>query len=363
MTRRDVIGMVLISLACASGCVEERKKKPDHVVQQEQRKKQRVAAQKKKKAEQARNKKPKEKGEDESWPGPVRLAFYNLYTAKISQWPSSARALAMFGPDAIPAMKRLIKNPRQPGKKKALVSFLLVQMHMFRPEALTHMARDEEVPFARRGAIEALAIIGNAQTKQVLAAIRQELKNAPRPRPQAKKDSHGHQGHGHGPGGHGQEKPDPRAKTDPFKPIIDFIDRAQKSGSSWGYSSKQLAVLDSVFHAKSKMELKVAMDWIKDFSLEDGMVAMMRSPVVRPIVHTELTKRLVQLASSKPKKYRDYCEPGYPQMLRMLAAKKLLDGKNKDDRLYLKKLAANGRDPIAPFLQNILAGRTPFAPR
>ena len=348
------------------GCKQEPRKKPDHVIQQEARKKEKAQAAKNKKSEVKKAKAKheakakKEDAEELSWPGPVRLAFYNLYTAKIPQWPASARRLALMGLPAVPAMKRLLQNKRQPVKKKALVSFLYVQLHVFRPQALTMLARDEDLPFTRRGAIEALANIGNAQTKKALAAIRHELENAPRPKAAPKKKAHGHAGHGHEGHGHGTSGAVPReALTRPFGPIIDFIDRSQKVSNPCGYDAKQLAVLYSVFHAESQMKLKVALDWVKDDSVEAGLVSMLRSPVTRPQIHTALIKRMVVLAMAKPKKLRDYCEPGFPQMLRMLSAKKLLDGKKPSDRAYLQKLASNPRDPMSSFLKAILSGKMP----
>lgn len=363
----QIVLLPLCILLTVSGCKQEPKKKPDHVIQQEAREKEKALAAKKAKAAQAKKpkKSPEEKKkdlEDHGWPGPVRLAFYSLYTAQITQWPAASRRLALLGLPAVPAMKRLLKNKRQPVKKKALLSFLYVQLHMFRPEALTMMARDEDMPFARRGAIEALSAIGNDQTKKSLTAIVSELKAAPPPKaPPSKTKGHaGHDHASHAGRGHGASGPeDKEAKKRPFGPIIDFIVRAQKNPTPWGYNASQLAVLDSVFHAESQMKLKVAMDWIKDDAVEDGMLAILRSPVTRPPIHTSVIKRLIELAANKTKKFKDYCEPGFPQMLRMLAAKKLLDQKKTANRKYLEQLARNQRDPIAPFLNAILSGKQP----
>lgn len=366
MNRHADFVFVALALSLAlAGCKQEPTKKPDHVIQQERQKKEKALTAKKQ-AQEKKSKKGVEgkKGaakqdEDMTWPGPIRLAFYRLHTAKIPQWPSTARQLAILGLPAVPAIKRLLANKRQPVKKKALVSFLYVQLYMFRPEALTMIARDENTPFARRGSIEALATIGNKESKQSLAALRAELKDAPRPKAASRKPG-GHAGHDHSAHGHGASGRLPAdAAKRPFGPIIDFIKRAEKTATPWGYDAKKLAVLDSIFHAESKMKLKVALDWIKDDSTDDGLLAMLRSPVTRPQIHTAVIKHMVALAATKPKKFRDYCEPGYPQMLRMLAAKKLLDRKNPADRRFIQKLAANPRDPVSPFLQAILSGKMP----
>ena len=362
MNRPTLLVPILpVILFVLPACQQEIKKKPDHVLQQEQRKKQKEAEAKKRKVAKAKEKTTakKEDDEDNSWPGPVRLAFYKLYTAQITEWPDASRRLALLGLPAVPAIKRLLINKRQPNKKKALVSLLYVQMHMFRPQALTMMARDESMPFVRRGAIEALARIGNVETRKALKAVRHELENA-RP-PKVKKKTHSQDdGHGHGHGSAGPPTADELKR--PFGPIIDFIVHAEKNIPALGFSASQLAVLDSVFHAESGMKLKVALDWITDDSLELGLLEILRSPVTRPQIHMAVIKRMV--ASATPKKFRDYCEPGYPQMLRMLAAKKLLDLKQPADRKFLQKLAGNSRDPISSFLNTILSGKQPaFIPQ
>ncbi len=349
-----------------SGCKQKPVKKPDHVIQQEAKKKEKEAEAKKAKAE-AKKKPKKKKDEDETWPGPVRLAFYNLHTAPVTQWSVASRRLGLLGMPAVPAFKRLLKNQRQPMKKKGMVAYLLVQLYMFRPEGLTNLARDEEMPFARRGAIEALAIIGNKDTKKAMAAMRQELASAKHKAPKkGEKKAHGHghghehgHGHGHEHGAPGKSKPSAAAKKRPFGPMIDFIKKAEEGVKPWKYDARQLAVLDSVFHAESEMKLKVALAWVKDDSLEQGLMAILRSPVTRPQIIMATIKHLVTLAQKKPANLRGYCEPGYPQMLRMLAAKKLLDLKKPADRAYLQKLAANPRDPVAPFLRAILSGKMP----
>lgn len=349
--------VTLMTCSLLASCVQKKERKvPEHVVQQKQREaqlKQKTVAAKKEHQETV---KKSHNTEDKLWPAPVRLAFYQLYGAKIGQWPAAARQLAMLGLPAVPALERMAKNHRQPIKKRAIVSFLLVQIYSFRPEALLKLARQEELPFARRAAIESLARIGNPQTIKMLATIRKELKDAPPPKPAKPKREHSH--------GHGQTQhpPHPSEKTDPFGPMIDFIDQAVRNTPRLAYTSRQLALLDSVLHAKSPMELKVALEWLKDLTLEQGLMLIMRSPITSRQVHRAVLERTVHLAAAQPDKLRQYCKRGAPQPLRIAAVARLLAGKKPADRAWLKKISNDSTDPLVLYLRALLKGRRPQVP-
>lgn len=318
-----------------SGC--EKKKVPEHVIQQQAREV-REAERKKKLAQEV--KKPRE---EDMWPAVVKEAYYRLFLASDLQVTTHAQALAQQGQQAVPALKFFLgKSTMKSKRKRALVSFMLVDLHMFRPVELAALTREWKLPIVQRAAIEGLVRIGSDRSKELLAKIKKEATGGGLDRHDTKgaePEGHGHE-HGHG----AKEKVE-------LGPLTTFIDQVH-TRDKWGLSDEQLKQLDQLLQVRLESEVAGALKLIGDRSLEPGLLHMLRSPVVLPGTQLAVADKLVELNG---KRVRQLCGPESPMMLRVHAARKMIEGGAPADLAFLKKLAGRAKDPFAPVLSRLLA--------
>jgi hypothetical protein len=304
--------------------------------------------------------KPDAKPEEMSWPEEVREDAYRLYTARLHYANPAAVRLAQHGLDAVPAMIKVVTSKYQPVKKVAFVSMLIVELHIFRPDDLIRLASMDGLPFVQRAAIEALARLRLKRTEKALdaltAALKKlalELKQNPKlarrlkgPPTKGHPPHAGHKaGHGHGP---------QAGQVDPTVPLLRFLEQARHEKRAWNYSESELKALDRLYQAKTKQEILAALDWIKDPKLEKGLLAIIRSPAVRPEVAGAAIQRVLFVNDFKPEKLRQFCGSGYPRFLRMVAAKFLLKREGDRAEAFLSRLARKSGDPLAPYFEKLL---------
>jgi hypothetical protein len=321
--------LVLVLLLLAACKKEE--PLPEHVVQQQARERARKQRQKQLK-QAAREAPPGARDSYRLWSPAVRQAFYSLLRAREMQIPKAARTLAQLGLPAADALRAIAADKEQPPKKHALVSFMLVDLHMFQIEALAKMAREPELPFAQRAAMQALARIGNGRTEGELDKLAQEL-----PKMAA-----------------------PAQKQDPDLPELEqpvrFLQKVRRevAGHKWAYSEGQLATLDRVLQADSPQKLRIAINALKDSTLEPGLQAILRSPVARSAVQAGVAFKLVEMGGTSPRALRALCGRDEHPFVRLNAARKLLESGKASSRAFVAKLAADDKDPMAPMLRRAL---------
>lgn len=308
----------------------------------------------------------KEKYDESKWPPRVAEAYRLLFRSGIAVMPDAARQLALLGLPADMAMRRVITHPRLAVKKRAFTSLMLVQMFVFRTADLIKLLESADMPYVQRAAIESLGMIGTKEAKEALSKMKETLeaggekrrqeelaakdKRPPRPEP-------GHAGHGHGAGEPDTEDPDPSTAPggpNPFAPLISFIDKALARERTLGLSSEQLEALDAVQQSSTAAQLKEAIKGIKDLSYEPGLAILLGSPVTSELVKVGAALRLIELARDKPGQVLAYCSPGFPPMLRMAAARFVLERKDPVEVEKLTRIAANDQDPMSAALQELL---------
>ncbi len=325
------VGLLVVS----SGC--EKKKIPDHVIQQ-QKKETRKVERKKQLAQEV--KKPRE---EDLWPAVVKEAYYRLFLSSDVQVIANAQALAQQGEQAVPALKFFLgKNSMKSKRKRALVSFMLVELHMFRPAELAKLARDWRQPIVQRAAIEALVRIGSDTSGKFLAVIEKEARGGDLDR--AASAGGGAVGHDHG-HGHGAE-----AKVE-FGPLSAFIDRV-RARDTWEFNDAQLEQLDQLLKARLESEVSGRLQEMRDGSLDQGLVHLLRSPVVLPATQQAVAEKLV---AQNSKQVHKLCGPENPIILRVQAARGMIAGGSKSDLAFLKKLSEGKKDPFAQVVGRLLA--------
>lgn len=260
---------------------------------------------------------PLEDVDDSKWPKQVKVTMLQLKKAHGPAVPGLALKLAQQGPAAFEAMRFLIRQRRQPKHKLAMLAMLLTEANMFRPEALAKMGREPLMPYLQRGAIQRLAWLKDGPSQEKLRQVKVAE-----------------------------------------KPMAEFIDLSNKQRGP-SYDAKQLATLDAVFHGKDSEAIKKTLLTINDFALEEGLFAILHTRGARRVVKGLVAKRLMMLAASGDRRrLREYvAERGHPPLIRVAAAQELLASKAKEDQALLKKLAAEAKDPMAPFLRRLLAGK------
>lgn len=130
--------------------------------------------------------------------------------------------------------------------------------------------------------------------------------------------------------------------------------RSRLKGKRWSYSAEQLAQLDHIFHAGTPQELKVAINAVQGDSLEQGLRAILRTPVSKPSVQAGAAYKLVEPHIKDSKALRALCSPEEHQLVRLQAARALLERGRARDRAFVTKLAEQTQDPLAPMLQRML---------
>jgi hypothetical protein len=360
---RYVLPLALLLALPTPGCKKE--PVPEHVAQQKQRERKREQRRKKERKEAEKLKK-RDAGADNYrlWSPAVRQAFYTLYRARSHGLPQKAKALAQLGLPAATALRTIAANKHHSPKKQALASFMLVDLNMFRPRELAKMAREHQLPFLQRGAIEGLIRIGNGETEAELDKLQEALPKMPVPKMPVGGHRHGH-GHSHG---HDHKRPlgAPKERGHEHKaappvdpkhhPMVAWLRvvRRKAKGKKWAYSAEQLDSLDKLLHADSPQKLRIAVNNIKDGSVEQGLLAILSSPVSRPSVQAGVAFKIVEPQSKNSRRLRQLCEPKEHQLVRMQAARALLQTGNKRDIAFVAKLAESPRDPMAPMLRRMM---------
>jgi len=349
--------LFLVSLLLG-GCKKE--PLPDHVVQQQRR--DRKLAKRQKELKQASAVRT-DAGVDSYrlWPKPVQEAFYGLFRARSEGLPKKAQALARFGLPAVEALRTLAAQTIHSPKKVALVSFMLVDLHMFRVSELAKMAREYKLPFVQRAAIESLARVGNPQSEAELDKLVKDLAKMPVPEvPQGGAHDHDH--------GSGPLVPDHTVKETVIDvppdrhPMVLWARQVRKAmtGKRWAYSEVQLATLDRILQADSPEKLRIAINAVQDDTLEAGLRAILFTPVAKESIKAGVAFKRVDLRSDKPARLLQLCGPEEEdQMVRMLAIRQMLRSRRPRDRAQIQKLAKNLKDPLAPMITKMLSQPPP----
>ena len=382
-----------IPIFCLSGCKKKTADLPEHEIEQlarekkqAERRKAQVAEREAKKKEAAKEEnggkgegKNKDKFDESNWSNEVAEAYRVLFRSGIAVMPDAARRLAQLGISADKAMRRVISHPRLPVKKRAFTSLMLVQMYLFRPADLIKMLEAKEMPYAQRAAIETLGMLGTKEGKEAMQKMKaaleaggdarrkeeREMRRKGKGKPAA--DEAGHEGHGHGAGKEKEEGPDPSVRPggpNPYEPLIDFLAKALSRKETLGFSNEKLKALDAVMQSNSAPKLQEAIKGITDLSYESGLALLIGSPVSSEMSKVGAALRLIELARDKPGQVLTFCMPGYPPLLRMAAARFILERADKVELEKLTRMAADDRDPMASMLQELLIKRPvlPSAP-
>lgn len=320
----------LLALLALAGCKKE-EPLPEHVVQQQARER----AQKRRQQELKEKARQGPAGADSYrlWSPEIRRAFYNLLRAREAQIPQAARELAQLGLPAADALRAIALDKEQPPKKHALVSFMLVDLYMFQIEALAKLAREPELPFAQRAAIQALARIGNGRSEGELDKLALELPKMAVPVV-------------------GQQDPDLPEMDTPARFLSNA--RQQAVGHKWAYAEAQLVALDRVLHADTPQKLRIAVVAAKERALEPGLRAILRSPVTRSAVQAGVAFKLVEMTGTNARALRALCGREEHPFVRLNAARALLEGGKPASRAFVAKLAQDAQDPLAPMLRRAL---------
>jgi len=327
---------------------------PEHILQQQRLDKERQQRREnldKERQERLQGKEKKKTGlqsshkDEKEWPEAVQKAAVELFKARGEEVPVVARKLAQQGLEAVSAMWRIISSKYQSKRKRVFVSLLMVERHMFRVGDLKELAREYEMPFVQRAAIESLKRIGNTETERALLELRAEFLQVgreERSRQQGPREEkqHSHESH--------------PSKPSPEIPLLAFMEDVMRRQGGWGYGDKDLSSLDRLFQATSTDDLKVALDWITQKKLEQGLLAIVKAAGVNPKVFGAAVQRLLYVAREDTKKLKNYCGAGYPQFMRMAAVKFLLAKEGRAAHGFLKKLAKDPTDPMSGMIPKLL---------
>ncbi len=362
--------IIFLAIFCISGCKQKAAEEAPHVKEQRERDRKRAEAREAKIKAAKAGKAPVEEDdghdhhghghgsqeeprkpstedfEEDKWPAAVLEGYKWAFKASIAEMPEASRQLARLGLPAVKAMRRIIAHHRLPVKKRAFMAMMMVQLHMFRVADLSKFLQDKEMPFVQRSSIEALAMLGTTEAVDALKVMRATLEK----------------------GGLEEQKKlqekNPRAPN-PYGPLIGFIDQALTQARPLGMSAAQLKALDTVYQSKTAAELKEAIKGISDMTYEPGMVMIMASPVSSELVKVGAALKLIEMARKEKGKVLGYARPQFPPMLRMAAARFIVERGDKAEVEQLAKIASEQRDPLSPALQDILINKpvVPKAPK
>lgn len=361
MTRMTLtVTVVLLSGGLLlAGCKDD-----DEVPEHERQAKRQAAELKKKRARKKKQAARSDAGADEyrTWTKRVQQAYYQLYRARGRSVPQAAQMLARLGLPAAPALRRISMADSQDKKKRAVASFLLVDLYMFRPDDLRSVAESFDVPYGQRAAIQALARIANPTARAHLDALARTFREiAPEDLDAAGRGAGGGAGEGAGQKtGEGAEGPagERVGKPPEGNPMLAFLEQArEKAPEKWRYTADQLEVLDTILQSDNLSKLRVALTEVEDLSLEQGLLALMRSPVSRELTQVGVAFKLIELAGDDRRRLRRMCAREQPRMLRIQAARRLLEGGRKPDVAFVRKLAASDKDPLAKMFTRMLDSR------
>jgi hypothetical protein len=329
----SVLGLSL--LAPGAGCKDDDDEEvPEHIQQQRRREKRQEELEKKRRAEAKKTRQQRKKtDETRLWPKAVRLAVLKVYRARRMEVPRAVQALAHLGPPAISALRHLATSQVLDSKKRGLVSLMLVEMQMFRPHKLVELSRRADLPFVQQGAIEALGRLGNPIAEKRLKELAKELERLSSPSLTSSPHS-------------GERIPPSALKR--------LLRRAGDASRKWWYSEKQLTTLDQIFYADSAAKLQLTMAGITNHSLKKGLLAIVHSPATRPPIQIAVAHKLIQLVGTRTTALRAYCAKEQHQMLRMLAAQRLLEVGKARDKAFIRRLSEAMDDPMAPAFERLL---------
>ena len=368
-----------------TGCQKKSNELPEHEKERIAREKERAKAREVMEAERAKMQKESAKKEKKAedpygesrWPADVAEGYRVLFRSGIAVMPDAARHLALLGLPADPALRRIITHPRLPVKKRAFTSLMMAQLYTFRPADLIKLLEASDMPYVQRAAIETLGMLGVQEGKDALAKMKTALETGGEQRRKEELEANrkrrgakgpvpgGAHAHGHGHGDEDDGEPDPSAApggANPYAPLIAFIEQALARKQTLGLSGEQLKALDTVLQSQTAAQLKAAIQGITDLSFEPGMAMILGSPVSSELVKVGTALRLIELARDKSGKVLSYCSPGYPPMLRMAAARFVLERANPKEVDQLTRIAANEQDPMSQALQELLI-KKPVLPK
>lgn len=382
-TKLALICLLCIPLVLA-GCKNKSEGQPEHVKERIAREKKQATKREAQEAERAAKEKAtkkkvakgelKEKYDESNWSEQVAEGYRVLFRSGIAVMPDAARRLAQMGMDADKAMRRVITHPRLPVKKRAFTSLMLVQMYLFRPADLIKLLEAKEMPFAQRAAIETLGMLGVETGKDAMRKMKAALEAGGDKRRKEEREMNrkgkpaaepGHAGHGHGPGPDKEEKPDPSVLPggpNPYGPLIEFLSKSLSREDTLGLSEEKLKVLDAIMQSHTAPQLKEAIKGVTDLSYEQGLALLIGSPVSSELSKVGAALRLIELGRDKPGQVLTYCKPGYPPMLRMAAARFIVERADRAEVETLTRMAAEDRDPMSRALQELLI-KKPVLPK
>lgn len=256
---------------------------------------------------------PLEHVDTTKWPQGLRALTVSLVSARPHQVPTLALAIAHHGMPGYDALRIVVRQTTQPKTKRAFLSMLLAEGHMFQPDELAKMAREALLPYLQRAAIDHLAQLKDPYSQTLLQQV---------------------------------------AASE--KPMADFIARANKRPGV-SYKRAQLAALDGILNAGTTKLAKERLTQINDFELEKGLFGMLRIKVARPVVKGLIAKRLVMLAlRGDRERLRDYArDERNPPLVRVAAAQALITSKQPADQKALAEIAARPKDPLAKVLEQV----------
>lgn len=256
---------------------------------------------------------PLEHVDTTKWPKGLRKLTISLVSARPHQAPGLALAVAQHGTPGYDALRMVVRQTTQPKAKRAFVSMLLAEGHMFQPDELLKMGREALLPYLQRAAIDHLAQLKDPYSQKLLQQL---------------------------------------AASE--KPMADFIAKANRRPGVT-FKRAQLATLDGILNAETTQLAKQRLSKINDFELEKGLFGILRIKVARPVLKGLIAKRLAMLAlRGDRERLRDYArEQRNPPLVRVAAAQALATSKTPADQKVIAEIAARPKDPLAKVLAQV----------
>ncbi len=313
------------------GCKD--KEVPEHILQQRAYE-QRQRELKQKEEQEAKQAKAKTLRTGPSmWTGDVRKAVVKIYQARGLQATRAIQALVHLGPTSAAALRHIAGSVAMDQRKQVMASLVLVELQMFQPAQLAELGRAHELPFIQQAAVEALGRLGNPQAERLLNEL------APQLTAQGKQLPPSHAGHAHA------------GTNRPLRPMAQVLQKAKDRSRKWWYSDKQLTALDRLLQADTPNKLQIALSAVTDRTLDKGLRAILAAAAARPPVKAAVAHRIVELDKDKLQVLRRYCGRREPQLLRLAAARRLLE---LGQRAFVEKLSKQMGDPLMPVLERLL---------
>lgn len=257
---------------------------------------------------------PHEVVDDTKWPNSLKRGLIKLLNASPQEVKKYAIFVANHGRFGYQALRVVIRDRRQSKAKRAFLSFLIADGHMFDPEALSQMGGEVALPYLQRAAIDYLCRLKDPFSQKLIVALK------------------------------GREKP-----------MAEFIDNANKRPGE-KYSRDEMKRLDEILNPDAEEDLKKSLMNLKNLSLERGLFWILNSRVNKPKYKGLVARRMVTLAAlGNREKLRAYAKTmNYSPMLRIGAVQELVASKDPEDQAALAVIIKNKKDPIVPTLQRLM---------